>query len=173
VLSGLEATGIGFQWGVDVNAMRYLYGGRDSPSQADAGGLVRRTALWKLFDGLGYTLQMHQPQRFDDGLHRLCFALERRFGCLVGSNAYLTPPASQGLAPHFDDVEIFVVQTEGQKRWKLYAPPAGWELANFHSRDLSEGPQRGRAGPANSGCHAAARRCALHASWHGASSCGT
>ncbi|CAE8600821.1 unnamed protein product, partial [Polarella glacialis] len=138
VLSGLEATGIGFQWGVDVNAMRYLYGGRDSPSQADAGGLVRRKALWKLFDGLGYTLQMHQPQRFDDGLHRLCFALERRFGCLVGSNAYLTPPASQGLAPHFDDVEIFVVQTEGQKRWKLYAPPAGWELANFHSRDLSE-----------------------------------
>lgn len=29
-----------------------------------------------------------------------------------------------GLAPHWDDVEIFVVQTQGSKRWRLYAPPA-------------------------------------------------
>ena len=29
-----------------------------------------------------------------------------------------------GLAPHWDDVEIFVVQTQGSKRWRLYAPSA-------------------------------------------------
>jgi len=35
---------------------------------------------------------------------------------------YLTPPNSQGFAPHYDDVEAFILQIEGQKRWKLYKP---------------------------------------------------
>lgn len=138
MLARLESNGIGFQWSVDVNAMRYIRGTRQPPPQARAGETVRRRALWKLFDQQGCTLQVHQPQRFDEQLHQLCYALERRFGCLVGANAYLTPPKSQGLAPHFDDVEIFVCQTEGSKKWKVYAPPRGWELANFHSRDLRQ-----------------------------------
>jgi len=32
----------------------------------------------------------------------------------------LTPPGSQGFAPHFDDIEAFVIQLEGKKRWRLY-----------------------------------------------------
>lgn len=35
---------------------------------------------------------------------------------------YLTPPNSQGFAPHYDDVEAFILQIEGQKRWRLYKP---------------------------------------------------
>lgn len=138
VLRDLEKKGIGFQWGVDVNAMRFVDGARTSPPAAQAGGLVRQAALWKLVDSSRHTLQVHQPQRFDSRLHRFCFALEQRFGCLVGANAYLTPAGSQGLAPHFDDVEIFVCQTEGSKKWKIYAPPKGWELSNLHSRDLHQ-----------------------------------
>jgi len=34
--------------------------------------------------------------------------MEDKFGCLVGANAYLTPPNSQGLAPHWDDVEVWI-----------------------------------------------------------------
>ena len=45
---------------------------------------------------------------------------------------------AQGLAPHHDDVEIFVVQTEGRKRWRLYAPLHGFALPSTHSNDLSE-----------------------------------
>jgi len=42
---------------------------------------------------------------------------------LVGTNAYITPGSnSQGLAPHFDDIEGFVLQVEGSKKWKLYEP---------------------------------------------------
>jgi bifunctional lysine-specific demethylase and histidyl-hydroxylase NO66 len=33
-----------------------------------------------------------------------------------------TPPNSQGFAPHYDDIETFVLQIEGKKRWRLYAP---------------------------------------------------
>lgn len=41
---------------------------------------------------------------------------------MVGSNVYLTPPNSQGFAPHYDDIEAFVLQLEGAKHWKVYGP---------------------------------------------------
>lgn len=44
----------------------------------------------------------------------------------------------QGLAPHHDDVEIFVCQTEGSKRWRLYKPQKGFHLPNQPSGDLKE-----------------------------------
>lgn len=59
------------------------------------------------------TFQLIQPQRFLDPLWRLMAALEAQLGCLAGCNAYLTPGGSQGLAPHHDDVELFVCQTRG------------------------------------------------------------
>lgn len=39
----------------------------------------------------GCTIQLHQPQRWNEELWRLIAALERQLGCLVGANAYLTP----------------------------------------------------------------------------------
>lgn len=48
--------------------------------------------------------------------------MQEYFHCLVGANAYLTPPNSQGFAPHYDDIEAFVLQIEGRKKWKLYKP---------------------------------------------------
>ena len=41
-----------------------------------------------------------------DLLWRVLTHLETYFGCLVGSNVYITPSHAQGLAPHFDDVEV-------------------------------------------------------------------
>ncbi len=46
---------------------------------------------WQQLYREGWTLQVHQPQRFCDGLTELCFFFERQLGCLVGSNAYITP----------------------------------------------------------------------------------
>lgn len=48
--------------------------------------------------------------------------LQEYFHCMVGSNVYLTPPNSQGFAPHYDDIEAFVLQLEGAKHWKVYKP---------------------------------------------------
>ncbi|KFP50724.1 Bifunctional lysine-specific demethylase and histidyl-hydroxylase MINA, partial [Cathartes aura] len=48
--------------------------------------------------------------------------LECYFGSLVGSNVYITPQGSQGLPPHYDDVEVFILQLEGEKHWRLYKP---------------------------------------------------
>lgn len=63
------------------------------------------------------------PHQFSKPIHRLLSILEHEFGCMVGANAYLTPPSSsQGFAPHYDDIEAFVIQLEGKKRWRVYAP---------------------------------------------------
>lgn len=68
----------------------------------------------------GYTAQFYQPQRFSDGLYCINAGFEHLFGTLAGASAYLTPSSSQGLAPHYDDVEVFIFQTEGTKRWRLW-----------------------------------------------------
>lgn len=49
---------------------------------------------------------------------------------------YLTPPGTQGFAPHYDDIEAFVLQLEGKKQWSLYNPRSDNEtLPRFSSRE--------------------------------------
>jgi ribosomal protein L16 Arg81 hydroxylase len=60
----------------------------------------------------------------------------RYFGCVVGSNVYYTPADSQGFAPHFDDVDVFVLQIEGKKHWKLYTPDKSEALPRYSSGNL-------------------------------------
>ena len=36
--------------------------------------------------------------------------LEEHFCCGAGCNVYLTPPRAQGFAPHYDDVDVFILQ---------------------------------------------------------------
>lgn len=55
-------------------------------------------------------------------LNKFNATLQEYFHCLVGANIYLTPPGSQGFAPHYDDIEAFVLQIEGTKEWSLYPP---------------------------------------------------
>ena len=33
---------------------------------------------------------------------------------------YITPAGDLGLQPHYDDVEVFILQLEGKKHWCLY-----------------------------------------------------
>jgi len=41
-----------------------------------------------------------------DNIWMLVEKLECLFGCLVGSNIYITPNDSQGLPAHHDDIEV-------------------------------------------------------------------
>src|SRR4051812_3649642 len=65
-----------------------------------------------------------------EGMHRrwpplslFCRDLEQVFGFDVQANVYLTPPHSQGFKPHFDTHDVFVLQVEGSKHWKIYDSP--------------------------------------------------
>jgi hypothetical protein len=63
------------------------------------------------------------------GLHRLWSPLDDFAGRLAGElaapvqvNAYLTPPGGQGFATHYDTHDVFVLQVEGRKRWRVHEP---------------------------------------------------
>ncbi|CAM9380088.1 unnamed protein product [Scytosiphon promiscuus] len=105
---------------------------------ATGGAVVTPKFVWEKFRE-GCSLRMPCPQKYSDPLHRLLSALEEEFGCMVGSNVYLTPPRSQGFAPHWDDIEAFLLQVEGRKRWRVY-PPAddNSALPRFSSPNLTD-----------------------------------
>jgi len=95
--------------------------------------------VWSNVDVSHCTLRLLRPHEHDDNVHALLSLLESEFGCMVGSNAYLTPLHSQGFAPHYDDVDVLVLQLEGYKRWRVYAPfRKGETLPRESSRDYSE-----------------------------------
>ena len=102
--------------------------------------------VWSNFVS-GCTVRLLCPHLHSDSVHSLLSTLELEFGCMVGSNAYLTPGGdSQGFAPHYDDIEAFILQLEGRKRWRVYPPPNKAEtLPRISSRDYTEEDMEGTA----------------------------
>lgn len=108
-------------YGRDVDVTRYNTNeGRrtfNGASNSPAG-----TESWTMFQEKGCSIRLLRPQEHFDPLWALCSMLETFFGTVVGANVYLTPPSSQGFAPHYDDIDAFVCQVSGRKRWRVYAP---------------------------------------------------
>jgi lysine-specific demethylase/histidyl-hydroxylase NO66 len=63
------------------------------------------------------------PQRFSDAVWRLLSVFEGFWTSAVGCNAYLTPPHSQGFAPHWDDIDAFILQGRPPHDTRLSPPP--------------------------------------------------
>ncbi|MDG4826476.1 cupin domain-containing protein [Asanoa sp. WMMD1127] len=63
------------------------------------------------------------------GLHRTwppLIAFAGELGAALGQplqvNAYLTPPGNQGFSTHYDTHDVFVLQVDGRKRWRIHPP---------------------------------------------------
>ncbi|XP_061103339.1 ribosomal oxygenase 2 isoform X2 [Conger conger] len=133
-LSDLKALcGQGIVYDRDVVLCRCVNGKKNVLSKQ---GRVNYSQLKKDFEQKKVTLQFHQPQRFKDELWQIQEKLECFFGALVGSNVYITPQESQGLPAHYDDVEVFILQLEGEKHWRLYEPTV--PLAQEYSLEPEE-----------------------------------
>jgi hypothetical protein len=54
--------------------------------------------------------------------------------------AFLTPTGKKGYPPHHDPVDLFIVQLEGSKHWKLWNPPAvrDGDNASYTLEELGE-----------------------------------
>ncbi|XP_053951676.1 bifunctional lysine-specific demethylase and histidyl-hydroxylase NO66 [Anastrepha ludens] len=101
-------------------------------------GRAMPPVVWDHY-GQGCSVRLLNPHTFLRELFRLNTTLQEYFHCLVGANAYLTPPNSQGFAPHYDDIEAFVLQIEGRKRWRLYKPRTQAEqLPRFSSKNFTQ-----------------------------------
>ena len=55
-----------------------------------------------------------------EGMRRLCAAVTEQVCARTQTNIYLTPPDSQGFKPHWDTHDVYVLQIEGSKRWRIY-----------------------------------------------------
>jgi lysine-specific demethylase/histidyl-hydroxylase NO66 len=98
-------------------------GDNNKNNNSDPEAIMAETPeLWSNYDS-GCTIRLLCPHKHNNAVQSLLSTLETEFQCMVGANAYLTPPrSSQGFAPHYDDIEAFCLQLQGSKRWKVYEP---------------------------------------------------
>ncbi len=70
----------------------------------------------------GATVVLQGLQLTDPHLAKLSNNLALALDHPVQVNAYLSPPAARGLELHFDLHDVFVLQLEGAKRWRVWDP---------------------------------------------------
>src|SRR5690606_7661104 len=47
-------------------------------------------------------------------------SVSHNFHCKANINAYLTPTGMKGFPPHFDNTDVFILQTLGVKHWNIF-----------------------------------------------------
>lgn len=112
----LRKENIQFTKNIDVTS--YVNGKRETHNPE---GRAHPHLVWDFYLN-GCSVRLLNPQTYIPKLHLLNATMQEFFNTFVGANAYLTPPDSQGFAPHYDDIEAFILQTEGKKHWRIYKP---------------------------------------------------
>lgn len=88
--------------------------------------------------GDGFTLIVNAVDQRWQPISAMCQGLQNTMDHQVGANLYVTPPNSQGFLPHFDDHDVFILQIEGSKTWRLYPNQNPLPLANMPEPTASE-----------------------------------
>nr|XP_029131874.1 ribosomal oxygenase 1 isoform X2 [Labrus bergylta] len=128
------------QYGVNLDVTSYTNGKRETHNPP---GRALPFTVWDFFES-GCSLRMLNPQAFSSNVWNVLSILQEQFGSMAGANVYLTPPGTQGFAPHYDDIEAFVVQLEGKKHWRVYNPRTEDEILpvlsspNFNQADIGK-----------------------------------
>ncbi|RDD46490.1 Bifunctional lysine-specific demethylase and histidyl-hydroxylase NO66 [Trichoplax sp. H2] len=122
------------EYSVNLDVTTYENGVRETHN---AEGRVLASVMWDYYQN-GCSIRMLNPQTYSESLWKFCSLLQEYFGSFVGCNMYLTPPGTQGFAPHFDDIEAFVLQLEGKKKWRFYNPRDDSEILPEYSSGMFE-----------------------------------
>ncbi|XP_028295391.1 ribosomal oxygenase 1 isoform X2 [Gouania willdenowi] len=128
------------QYGVNLDVTSYTNGKRETHNPP---GRARPFTVWDFYES-GCSLRMLNPQAFSSTVWNVLSILQERFGSMAGANVYLTPAQTQGFAPHYDDIEAFIVQLEGKKHWRVYNPRSEDEVLpvlsspNFKQADIGK-----------------------------------
>ena len=70
----------------------------------------------------GSTLVLQALHRVWPPILEFCQRLAAELGHPVQANAYVTPPQNQGFSAHYDVHDVFVLQIEGEKQWRIHPP---------------------------------------------------
>lgn len=68
----------------------------------------------------GYTIILNGLERYAPAIGSLSHSIEGELNFETQVNAYITPPASQGFLPHYDDHDVLILQIQGSKTWHVY-----------------------------------------------------
>jgi ribosomal protein L16 Arg81 hydroxylase len=68
----------------------------------------------------GFTIVADGVERYVRAIASLAHSIEVELNFPIQVNAYITPPGSRGLVPHYDDHDVLVLQIQGSKIWHLY-----------------------------------------------------
>jgi cupin superfamily protein len=71
-------------------------------------------------------------------LRRLCAILTEKFAAPSEAVAYLTPAGQQGARAHSDPSDVYVIQLEGTKHWRVWPTPQTRRLGVDRDYDLAE-----------------------------------
>jgi len=82
--------------------------------------MVDPAQVARLFATGGATVIFGSLHDRHEATRRLCSAVTQQVSARTQTNIYLTPPDSQGFKPHWDTHDVFVLQIEGSKRWRMY-----------------------------------------------------
>ncbi|XP_069017829.1 ribosomal oxygenase 1 isoform X2 [Embiotoca jacksoni] len=128
------------QYGVNLDVTSYTKGKRETHNPP---GRALPFTVWDFYES-GCSIRLLNPQAFSSTVWNVLSILQEQFGSMAGANVYLTPPGTQGFAPHYDDIEAFVVQLEGKKHWRVYNPRTEDEVLpvlssqNFNQTDIGK-----------------------------------
>lgn len=115
----------------EIKAAEYTY-----PS-----GLINVGRLYSLFEA-GSTIVMSNLELQLKALADFCRSLESEASARFQANIYLTPHNAQGFRRHYDAHDVFVIQLEGSKHWRVYDTPIELPLPGepFHPKDFDIDP---------------------------------
>jgi len=85
-------------------------------------GLANLDNLYDIYNN-GGTIVLVSLEKYFEPVAQYCRQLEDFFRFPVQAYAYLTPVNVKGVSPHYDTHEVFVLQLEGKKNWKVWSNP--------------------------------------------------
>lgn len=88
---------------------------------AAVGDQLSDDLVWRHFEA-GATLVLQGLHRTHEPVLRFTQDLAADLGHPCQVNAYVTPPQSTGFSDHYDVHDVFVVQVEGEKQWRIREP---------------------------------------------------
>jgi len=86
-------------------------------------GVINIYYVYRSYFEERYTVSIDRVDLKWKPIAELCRELEGTLHHPVAANLYFTPPQAQGFLPHFDTHDVFILQIEGSKIWRIYESP--------------------------------------------------
>ncbi len=96
-------------------------GSEDLPVERASDGRPDMSALYRAY-ATGWTVVVNSLHLRHPAVSRLALGLSAELGHPIGVNLYFTPAGAQGFQAHVDGHDVFLLQLEGEKSWRVFPP---------------------------------------------------